>query len=326
MSRLSRSAITLSARSGASRTSAFSPLPYGQPPASRRVAQFARNNLYSTETSTSRKSLASVALLQSHPPALPLLLNTRQFHSALRVQQQASKPEDVRDPPRQNPTTDSSEQKSGSTADEGATGGKSENKNGQQTGDQQEGEQKQKKEDAPPPPPPHGDKSPWQVFTDTLRTEFKASKEWNESTKALASGVNDFTQNENIKKARSAYSAATDAATNTGGKVLKSTGKVIGQSAAWTWDTLPVKGIRASVNATGRGLEKITRPVRETEAYKSVQNVIDDGSSSRYGGWTEKEERKRKREAREMEEIASGRRPARRAEPMEEDPEYVSDD
>ncbi|MDA4133871.1 MAG: hypothetical protein OK454_12225, partial [Thaumarchaeota archaeon] len=42
-----------------------------------------------------------------------------------------------------------------------------------------------------------------------------------------------------------------------------------------------------------------TKPIRDTEAYKNVKNVIDDGSSSRYGGWVEKEERKRQRELRE---------------------------
>ena len=58
--------------------------------------------------------------------------------------------------------------------------------------EEKEKEKKDDKKDAPPPPP-HGDKTPWQVFTETLRSEFKASKEWNESTKQLASCINDFT-------------------------------------------------------------------------------------------------------------------------------------
>jgi mitochondrial import inner membrane translocase subunit TIM44 len=97
---------------------------------------------------------------------------------------------------------------------------------------------------------------------------------------------------------------------------------VLGQSAAWTWDTPVVKGIRAGVNATGRGIEKATRPVRETTAYKTavggVKDVIDDGSSSRYGGWVEKEERRKQREAREAKEALAGGR--KRMEKMEEDP------
>lgn len=181
-------------------------------------------------------------------------------------------------------------------------------------------EKKEQKENAPPPPPPpppHGDKSPWQVFRDTLQSEFKASKEWNESTKALASSAHQFTENENIKRARAAYEAASGAATTRTGAALKSTGQVIGKSAAWTWNTPVVKGVRKGVSATGQGLEKVTRPVRQTEAYKSVKEAIDDGSSSRYGGWVEKEERRRQRQLREEMELKSGKR---RTEQMVEDP------
>ena len=172
----------------------------------------------------------------------------------------------------------------------------------------------------PPPPPPHGDKTPWQVFTETLRSEFKASKEWNESTKALASSAQDFTQNETVKRARSAYSQVSDTATSTTSAALKNTGKAIGQGAAWAWDTSVLQGVRKGANAMGSGIEKVTRPVRETEAFKNVRDVIDDGSSSRYGGWTEKEERRKKRELRELNELAKhgGKRFTAKA---EEDPE-----
>jgi mitochondrial import inner membrane translocase subunit TIM44 len=182
---------------------------------------------------------------------------------------------------------------------------------------QEEGgkEGEQKEEEAPPPP--HGDKSPWQVFRDTLQTEFKASKEWNESTKALASSAHEFTESENIKRARAAYQAASGAASSRTSSALKTTGQAIGKGAAWTWNTPVVKGVRKGVTATGAGLEKATRPVRETEAYKSVKEAIDDGSSSRYGGWVEKEERRRQRQLREEMEIKSGKR---RVERLEEDP------
>ncbi|KAL8760459.1 MAG: hypothetical protein Q9184_003357 [Pyrenodesmia sp. 2 TL-2023] len=183
---------------------------------------------------------------------------------------------------------------------------------------------KQEKKEEPPPPPPHGNKSPWQVFTETLQSEFKASKEWNESTKAIASSAHQFTENESVKRARAAYTAASGAATSTTASALKGTGKVIGQSAAWTWDTPVVKGVRIGVNATGKGIEKVTRPVRETEIYKTavggVKDVVDDGSSSRYGGWVEKEERRKRRELRELKEASGPGGQGRRAEKVEEDP------
>ncbi len=197
--------------------------------------------------------------------------------------------------------------------------------NDRKRGPNQEGgkEQKQKerqKREEPPPPPPHGNKTPWQVFTETLKTEFQANQEWKESTKALSSSAHQFTENESIKRARAAYSAASGAATSSTATALKGTGKVLGQTAAWTWDSPVVKGVRTGVNATGRGLEAATRPVRETNVYKSVKDVIDDGSSSRYGGWVEKEERQKQRELRELNEFAQSGKPGRRAEKVEEDP------
>lgn len=85
-----------------------------------------------------------------------------------------------------------------------------------------------------------------------------------------------------------------------------------------------MKGVRAGVSATGKAIEKGTRPVRETEVYKKavgeVKEVIDDGSSSRYGGWTEKEERRRRRELRELNEARAGGIPGRRVGKIEEDP------
>ncbi|KAI9860412.1 MAG: protein translocase subunit [Vezdaea acicularis] len=259
-----------------------------------------------------------------------------QFHSASRALQQAQrKEEEPTDRPEKEDATraaekgDTAKGPSGEEKTAGGSSSKSQEENSESSEGKSEGEgegerEEKKSKEPPPPPPPHGDKSPWQVFTETLQTEFKASKEWNESTKQLASSAHQFTENESVRKARAAYSAATGAATSTTAQALKGTGKVIGKTAAWTWETPVVKGVRAGVTITGDIIEKTTRPVRETEAYKKtvggVKDVIDDGSSSRYGGWTEKEERKRRRELREAEEARLSGRPGLRAEKIEEDP------
>ena len=206
--------------------------------------------------------------------------------------------------------------------DESSSTGEGEKRQDEQGSKEEQEGAKSKEEDAPPPP--HGNKTPWQVFTETLKTEFQASKEWNESTKALASSAHQFTENESVKRARAAYTAASGAATSTTGSALRGTGRALGKGAAWTWETPVVKGVRAGVNMTGRAIEVGTRPVRETEAYKravgGVKDVIDDGSSSRYGGWVEKEERRKKRELRELNEMKGSGQPGRGVEKMEEDP------
>lgn len=181
----------------------------------------------------------------------------------------------------------------------------------------EEGEKDQKEKKDTPPPPPHGDKTPWQVFTETLQQEFQASKEWNESTKQLGGSIHDFTQNPHVQKA----GQISEAAKVKTAEALKATGRAVGHGAAWTWDTLPVKGVRAAARVTGTGIEYATRPVRQTKAFQAVKETIDDGSSSRYGGWVEKEERRKRRELRELNELQ--RTGGNRLENMEEDPEYV---
>jgi hypothetical protein len=243
-------------------------------------------------------------------PQLPLPCS-RFLHTSPQHFQQPRPAEDIKDPPREDrpaePETDRSgkdEPKTDEAKDEASEGGSSRSK-------------KESKKDEPPPPP-HGDKSPWQVFTDTLRSEFKASKEWNESTKQLASSAHQFSESESVKRARAAYDATAGAATTKTAEALKTTGKALGQGAAWTWDTKMVQGIRGGVNATGRGIEKATRPVRETKTFQSIKEAVDDGSSSRYGGWVEKEERRKKKELRELKEGQFGSKLSAK---MEENPQ-----
>ncbi|OAA40527.1 Membrane transporter, Tim44-related/Ribosomal protein L45 [Beauveria brongniartii RCEF 3172] len=167
----------------------------------------------------------------------------------------------------------------------------------EEASDKKEG--KDGKENEPnAPPPPHGDKTPWQVFMETMNTEFQASKEWNESTKQIGAAAHQFSESEAVRRTREAYEKSTGAVSSTAASAIKSTAGAIGKGASWTWETPVMKGVRKAANVTGDAMDKATKPIRDTEAYKNVKDVIDDGSSSRYGGWIEKEERRRRRELR----------------------------
>lgn len=165
-------------------------------------------------------------------------------------------------------------------------------------GKEEDDKTQEKKEDLPPPPP-HGDKTPWQVFMETMNTEFEKSKDWNESTKQIGAAAHQFSESESVRRAREAYEKSTGAVSSAATGAIKSTAGAIGKGASWTWDTSMMKGVRKAANVTGDAVDKATKPIRDTEAYKNVKNVIDDGSSSRYGGWVEKEERRKQRELRE---------------------------
>jgi import inner membrane translocase subunit TIM44 len=248
----------------------------------------------------------------------------RQFSSRSALHEQAQKRKVVKEedpapetaakkPPTEGSTA---EQAAGEQAKDGEEA-KEKKTDEEETGEKKDGEdgKKEEKKEAAPPPP-HGDKTPWQVFTDTLKQEFQASKEWNEGTKELSGSIHDFTQNPQVQKAKQ----LSDEAKTKTAEALKATGRAVGQGAAWTWDTMPVKGVRAAARVTGTGLEYATRPVRQTKAFQAVKETIDDGSSSRYGGWVEKEERRKRRELRELNELQrTGGKPTG---PMEEDLEY----
>jgi import inner membrane translocase subunit TIM44 len=231
---------------------------------------------------------------------------TRQLHATARSYQENKEkvePKATEPAPEEKPKTDDAEAKKQEESEKSEEGeGKEEGK-----------DDKAKKEDLPPPPP-HGDKTPWQVFTETMNAEFQKSTEWNESTKQIGAAAHQFTESESVRKAREAYEKSTGAVSSAASGAIKTTAGAIGKGAAWTWDTSVVKGVRKAANVTGDALDQATKPIRDTEAYKNVKNVIDDGSSSRYGGWVEKEERRKRREMLEKSRGRDGQ-------VMQEDPE-----
>lgn len=289
-----------SSTSSALRTPSLASSSHGRSPAYRRILTgLERQNAASPIASFTTTSSPALAALRS--PFLPQTIanaQLRSFHQSSRWLQDApkteAKPTDAKQ--EQKPVDADAEAKPGS--EEQAK--KEQKEDGEDADKSEDGEKKQEqKKDDLPPPPPHGDKTPWQVFMETMQTEFKQNKEWNDSTKQLAAGAKEFSESENVRRAREAYESTTGAISSTTGKVLKTTGTAIGKGAAWTWDTSVMKGVRKGANVTGDVLDKATKPLRETEAYKNVKNVIDDGSSSRYGGWVEKEERRKAKELRE---------------------------
>ncbi|OTB02467.1 hypothetical protein M426DRAFT_322569 [Hypoxylon sp. CI-4A] len=284
-------------------TPSFVAYSYGRAPAYRRLLSSAEsfksaNRDVTPHLLSARNSFSPLSSLRS--PFIPetiATLQSRNFHQSLRCYQEQPQQAAQSAKPDTKPT-DSKE-----STEKAASGAESEAKPESEEEESKQQEEKDKKEEKKediPPPPPHGDKTPWQVFMETMQTEFKASKEWNESTKQLADSAHSFTESESVRRARQAYESTTGAVSSTAGRVLKTSATAVGKGAAWTWETPVMKGVRKGANITGEVIDKATKPIRETEAYKNVKNVIDDGSSSRYGGWVEKEERRKARELREQ--------------------------
>jgi import inner membrane translocase subunit TIM44 len=145
----------------------------------------------------------------------------------------------------------------------------------------------------------HGDKTPFQVFMDTFKDEWGKSKELQHNIKALQDETGRMSESGAYKKAKEALEKAksgTSAASSVTGETLKKAGRVVGQAASTAWESPVVKTTRTAVHKTAESVDKATEPIRKTELYKNVKEVIDDGSSMRYGGFEEKEARRKRRE------------------------------
>ncbi|SMN21151.1 similar to Saccharomyces cerevisiae YIL022W TIM44 Essential component of the Translocase of the Inner Mitochondrial membrane (TIM23 complex) [Maudiozyma saulgeensis] len=150
----------------------------------------------------------------------------------------------------------------------------------------------------------NGQRSPIQVFRDTFKNEWKKSQELQDNIKTLQDASGRLGESDAYKKAKEAYVKAQKGSTIVG-KTLKKTGETVEDIAVKAWDSDIGKKTREVASDTAKKLDESFEPVRQTQVYKDVSDVIDDGSSSaRYGGFITKEERKRLREKA----IASGER------------------
>lgn len=146
-------------------------------------------------------------------------------------------------------------------------------------------------------------KSPLQIFTETFRQEWKKSKELQDGIKALQDETGKIGESDAYKKAREAYQQAQKSSTVIG-RTIKETGEVIEKVAITAWDSEAGKYTRKTIERTAETVDKAIEPVRQTKIYKDVSETFDNGSSSAYGGFHSKEERREKREK----ELQSGTR------------------
>lgn len=149
-----------------------------------------------------------------------------------------------------------------------------------------------------------GPRSPMEIFRDTFKKEWKKSQELQDNIKTLQDASGRLGESEAYKKARDAYVRAQKGSTIVG-KTLKKTGETVEDLAAKAWDSEIGKSTRQAASDTAKKIDESFEPVRQTKIYKDVSEVIDDGESSRYGGFITKEQRRLKREK----DIASGKRP-----------------
>lgn len=140
-------------------------------------------------------------------------------------------------------------------------------------------------------------KSPLEVFFQTFRDEVKKSSELKDNIKALQDETGRVAESDAFKKAKEAYEQA-QKGSSAAGKMAKKTAEAVGDVAHKAWESPVGKGVRTTVRTSAEVADKAFEPVRKTQVYKDVSELIDDGSSTAYGGFLTKEQREalRKRE------------------------------
>lgn len=137
--------------------------------------------------------------------------------------------------------------------------------------------------------------SPLKVFFDTFKAEVKKSSELKDNIKALQDQSGRVADSEAFRKAKEAFDKA-QKGSSAAGKVAKKTADAVGGAAVKAWDSPVGKGVRTTVRVSADAADKAFEPVRNTQVYKDVSDIIDDGSSTQYGGFLTKEQRDRLRQ------------------------------
>lgn len=156
---------------------------------------------------------------------------------------------------------------------------------------------------------------------DTFKSELRKSQELQDSVKALQGEAEKAGESDAYKKAREAFEAASkrgSGAAGVTGRAIRKTGQVLGSGVVKAWESPVGQVTRKTAAVTADILDKTTKPIRDSEAFKSISSTIDDGQSSRYGGFSTPEARKAAREKQAREDA---KRPV--VKPIEENSEVT---
>ncbi|KAG8908626.1 protein translocase subunit [Tulasnella sp. 403] len=156
-------------------------------------------------------------------------------------------------------------------------------------------------------------KSPYQTFVETLKEELRKNKDLHDNMKQLQGDVDKLQDSESMKRAKEMYErarltssirenprlrAAAEELRKQGHKV----GDAVGDALKAMEESELMRGLAKASSAVASTIATTTAPVRNTAAYKvlaeTVMDALDDSISSKYGGYEEKEARRKRREQR----------------------------
>ncbi|WWC73315.1 uncharacterized protein I206_107282 [Kwoniella pini CBS 10737] len=180
---------------------------------------------------------------------------------------------------------------------------------------------KEKEKSKPPPEDNSPPRSPWAVFTQVLKEEIEKNKGWQDNVKQLQGDVDKMADSAAMKRARDIYEKTriTNLIKNNPriqsavGDLQKAGISVQDAVQHALRDSEVLRAISAATSRFVSAATSATQPIRDTKTYQviaeSIEDAFDDttGVSSRYGGYEEKDARRKKRELRAIRAAKAGK-------------------
>ncbi|KAJ2688797.1 protein translocase subunit [Coemansia spiralis] len=143
-----------------------------------------------------------------------------------------------------------------------------------------------------------GHVSPLKAFADSVRRQVKENQELQENMKLLGDHSSKISDSAAMKKTKEAASASSEAFRKTASVVGNAVGEGFKVVAENPVTKATGEAVKSTAKVVGTVASAATAPIRNTEAYKSVEknvkNYVDE-ASLQYGGYRDKEQRAKTR-------------------------------
>ncbi|CAG8536440.1 12192_t:CDS:2 [Ambispora leptoticha] len=150
-------------------------------------------------------------------------------------------------------------------------------------------------------------------FVETFKTQLKKNKELQEDVKLLQDQAGSLSESETLKRAKQVYEKAKEGAgatTNIGSEAIKQSvseikksaekiGTTVSETLKEVGETPFVKQSTEKISDFAEKVSSTTEPIRQTKVYSTMRDTLKEtvpDDSSRYGGFMDKETRRKARE------------------------------
>lgn len=148
--------------------------------------------------------------------------------------------------------------------------------------------------------------TPWARFVEVLKEEYQKSRAFQENVRELSGKADGISDSAAAQRMRQAYTAMRlqniireNPRLSQMASSLSATGRSVSDVVNRTAKEIEDSALIQAAKKAAERMDKAMEPLRQTEAYKAVEDTVDFSQGAlRYGGYIEKAERHRRRQKR----------------------------